>query len=369
MRQTTFTFGGYAKLDLVLSRFGNGLPAISSPIRDMYLPGAIPAGEVLKEYDTQIHAKESRFNFEVKSELLDRPVRGFIELDFLLSMAGDQRVSNSYNPRLRHFFFQWGNLTFGQTWTTFMTPEAIPDGIIFLPGSEGLVFIRQAQVRYKLQNWEFALENPETTLTPLGEGSMYEVTSGGVPDVIIKYTSRGDFGTIGVAGIYRLLLYEDEGVKRHSASGYGISVSGALNTGDRDHVQFMMTYGSGMGRYLGFAFTTAAVVDQSNELQPINSINGIISLTHYWSDKWRSTMHAAFFIADDNSDLTSGTANRYCWSGSISLLYAPHPKLLFGVQALHANRQLENGTNGELGRIQFSAKYTFNYSHSIYRVE
>ncbi|RLD20491.1 MAG: hypothetical protein DRI69_06140, partial [Bacteroidetes bacterium] len=69
-QKTTFTFGGYAKLDWLVTNFRNGVADINNPILDIHIPGAIPVGESLNGYDTQIHAKESRFNFEVRSSIL-----------------------------------------------------------------------------------------------------------------------------------------------------------------------------------------------------------------------------------------------------------------------------------------------------------
>jgi hypothetical protein len=358
---TTFTFGGYAKLDLIFSRFGSGSPDVTSPVRDMYLPSVIPVGDGRAGYDTQIHAKESRFNVEVASELLDRPIRGFVEMDFLLSRAGDQRVSNSYNPRLRHFYFAWGKWLFGQTWTNFMTTKAIPDGIIFLPGGEGLIFNRQAQARFTHKNWSFSIENPETTVTPFSDGSTYNITSGGLPDPVIKYTHNGTNHVLAFAAIYRLLLNEDDDADRHTAAGYGFNASGVLHADRRDVFRFMVTYGAGLGRYIAFAYTNAAVLDQDDEVNPVRTASGVISLTHHWSDTWRTSLHGSFLVANDNSELTSGTASKSVFSASASLLYTPHPQLLFGVQVLGAWRELEDGTRGNIGRFQFSAKYMLQY--------
>ena len=263
-RTTTFTFGGYAKADLILSNFGNGMPDISNPVRDIYLPGLIPVGDDRSEFDTQIMAKESRFFFDVRTTLLNKPVKAYVELDFLLSKAGDQRISNSYNPRMRHFYFQWGKFLFGQTWTTFMTVSGIPDGTIFVPGSEGLVFIRQAMFRFSHDGWDFALENPETEITQYQEGGSFDITSGGIPDVVVKKTFNGDFGQVGLAAMYRFLLYEDETTERYNKSGFGLSIGGHVNVDERDKLRFMMTYGQGLGRYVGFAFTTSSILDENN---------------------------------------------------------------------------------------------------------
>ena len=87
-----------------------------------------------------------------------------------------------------------------------MTTAAIPDGIVFINGAEGLIFNRQALARINYKGWSFALENPETTVLPYQE-SKFTTSSGGHPDIVVKHTFSGEYGTIGLAGLYRTLRY------------------------------------------------------------------------------------------------------------------------------------------------------------------
>ncbi len=68
-KKTTFTFGGYAKLDWLTTQYFDGEPDPESPIRDIHIPSAIPVGSELDGYDTELHARESRFFFDVNSTL------------------------------------------------------------------------------------------------------------------------------------------------------------------------------------------------------------------------------------------------------------------------------------------------------------
>jgi hypothetical protein len=43
-----------------------------------------------------------------------------------------------------------------------------PDDLDFGGAAEAIVFNRQSQVRYSTNDWRFALELPETTITPNG---------------------------------------------------------------------------------------------------------------------------------------------------------------------------------------------------------
>ena len=361
--QVTFSFGGYAKLDWLITRYFDGEPDASNAIRDIYLPGSIPIGGELTGADTEIHARESRVNFEVKSRIFNSPARMFLEMDFLLSKAGDERVSNSYNPRLRHFFFESKYFLFGQTWTTFMTPEALPDGIIFVNGADGIVFIRQAQVRIKYKGWSFGFENPETTLLPYQE-QQFATSTGGFPDLIAKYTLSKQWGTIAFAGIYRTLRYANDTGDRYYASGYGLNASGRINVGMRDDFRFMVSTGEGLGRYIAFQFLTGTTLDQNDELHTIGGVNAMGAYSHHWSPKWRSSIMYSFVWAEDQSEFTGGNANQYAWSTSANLLFAPHPQLLAGFQALYGYRRAENDINGSMMRLQLSLRYNFNFSFS-----
>ena len=89
---------------------------------------------------------------------------------FLASDQGNEVVSNSYSPRLRHAFISYNKWTFGQTWMTFFNVGALPENLDFVGPAESTIFGRQAMVRYTMGNWQFAAENPETTVTPFGGG-------------------------------------------------------------------------------------------------------------------------------------------------------------------------------------------------------
>jgi hypothetical protein len=42
-----------------------------------------------------------------------------------------------------------------------------------------------------------------------------------------------------------------------------------------------------------------------------------------------------------------------------NIIYSPQPKLDFGAEIMYADREIESGLDGNLTRVQFSAKYAF----------
>jgi hypothetical protein len=358
--ETAFKFGGYIKFDANHSYYHNGDVEAASPLRDFHIPAAIPLGSDEKNFDTDYHVKESRFNFTTVTRLADgSEIKGFLELDFLLSPAGNERVSNSFNPRLRHFYFSTDPWLVGQTWSTFQI-VVLPDNLDFIGAADGVVFIRQPQIRLAWRRWQVSLENPETVVSTIEAGARLVTESSGLPDVVLRYDIKGGWGSVGIAGIGRQLHYDDptESIKTREY-GYGLTAGGELKIGGND-LKLAGTLGHGLGRYVALNFANAAAVDSTGEMTIIDEAVAFIAYRHFWNEKWRSTIDASVCYVDNPSQLP-GSANDNAQSASATLLYSPNPKLTLGVEYMHAWRELKDGTKGQLDRIQFSARYDFGW--------
>lgn len=359
-QKTNFSIGGFAKMDAMITVFEGGeLTDPESPLRDIHLPGAIPIGG-RQTYDTHMHIKESRFYLDFDQLLQNnKKIQAYFEMDFLLSAAGDARVSNSYNPRIRHFYINYDKWLFGQTWSTFMV-VILPDDLDFSGAAEGIVFNRQPQIRYTTKNWQFSLEVPESTVTP-NDGGPFVISSGGIPDAIIRRNFNGKWGNAGISAIYRNPRYYDANENRVSFNAYGITGGAKVNIGKKDDLRVQATYGNGLGRYLALAFLNSSIVNDQGELEGIQSTNGFVSYLHHWNDKWHSSANYSFLNAENPMDITKANANKSAWSGSANIIYQPDKNLLFGIETMYAYRGLEDGTGVGFYRLQFSAKYSFNY--------
>jgi hypothetical protein len=366
--KTTFKFGGYIKADFINSFYHNGDVGKESPLKDIHLPGQIPVGAADKNFNLDYHVKESRFNFDVKTKLLGEEIHGFLELDFLLSGQGNERVSNSFVPRLRHFYFEWGNLLIGQTWSTFMI-VVVPDDLDFAGAAEGLVFNRQPQIRYTYRDWQFAIENPETTLMAFQDPTIIETEKEIVPDIIVRRNFKLKRGFIGVSLLNRVLsgkTEDDNKVKTKYA--FGLSAGGKVLVGERgSDFRFMATYGSGFGRYTALGFSSAGVIDENEDIHGIGSLNGYVAYNHYWKpERWSSSFNISAFKAFNNMDFVSEQANDNAFSISANLKYTPAPELMFGMEFMHGFRGLANtNIDGSFSRLQLSAKYSFGYNNTI----
>ena len=127
----------------------------------------------------------------------------------------------------------------------------------------------------------------------------------------------------------------------------------------RDDFRWMASTGAGMGRYMGLNTANGAVLDADGKLNAIDSTGAFGSFRHFWNDKWRSNVTFGYLAVDNDTDLTGLNVTETAKSVHLNLIYSPQPKLDFGGEIMYADRQLESGADGDLTRIQFSAKYAF----------
>ena len=283
-------FGGYIKVD---ARYVDG----DVGYRDFWLGAgtATPLSESQSKF--RVFANETRFNMKYTHG----EVMGFIELDFW-GGGGNEIISNSANLRIRHAFIKYKDVIAGQTWTTFMNTSAIPETADFAGPANGLAFIRQGQIRYTAGNFQVALENPFTF-----DGDTSDSMSD-VPDVIAKYTFKGDWGNVSVAGLARQLNTGDvaavaaspdifvDGVlvkkevkavaarANETETGIGYSIAGRIKTVGKDDIRFQI-HGGNVGRYVG---VVSAKDTEGTEAEETTSY--LASYRHFWSEDLRSTV-------------------------------------------------------------------------------
>ena len=355
----SYKFGGYVKFDSLTSTYSDGDLAPGSAGTQFYIPATIPVGDAPSAGpDTDFQARATRINFSSNHNLdSGNTLSTFIELDFFLSPGGDERVSNSYNPRLRQAFFKYNNWLFGQAWSTFQDVGALPETLDFIGPSESTTFMRQAMVRYTSGNWEFAAENPETTITPFGGGSRIVTDDGPLPDLVGRYTAKLDNGYIKAAALLRQLNYEVGGVEDEELA-YGVSLSGKHSFGE-DDLRWMATVGTGVGRYLGLNTSNGAVLDAAGNLEAIDQWGAFASYRHFWTDKWRSNFTLGYLSIDNDTALTGTGVTSDVYSVHANLLYSPVPKMTVGAELMIAERELESGDQGDMTRLLLCAKYVF----------
>lgn len=359
--KTTVAYAGYVKLDAISQRTSGGQLPNNSILRDFLIPVAIPVGGEASGFDTDFSARQTRFILKTATDVgAEHTLNSHIELDFNVTGGGDERISNSFTPRLRQAFITYDNWLFGQAWSTFQNVGALPDSLDFIGVTPGTVFDRQPQIRWTKGGLQIAVEQPETAVTT-NTGARLLAGDDQLPDIVGRYNWKGDWGSLSAAGILRQLHVSKDDLNGvdDSALAYGLSVSGKINVGPRDDFRFMATAGDGLGRYIGLNIVNDAAIDASGNLDPIFTYSGFAAYRHYWSDRVRSTVAGSYFKADNPVLLTTDQVTDESWNALANVIWNPVDPLDIGIEVMYAERILEDGRSGNLQRVQLSTRYNF----------
>ena len=360
---TEVTYGGFIKLDMMYNETSDG--EISNFVgRDFYVPSLTPVsanGSSTSRFDA--HARQSRFFFGTSTDLGNgEKMVGRLEFDMMTSNnLNDERTTNGYSPVIRHAFVTYKNWTVGQTWSNFMDLQSLPDTLDFVGNADAAVFIRQAQVRYTSGNFSIALENPESTVGQFGTGSRLTTDDNATPDLTVGYNFKTDNASFRLGGLLRQIAIDD-GTFDDTVNSYGVSFSVKYNFANKKDIRFTLNNGKGLGRYVGLNTINGAVLTGTTnaaELEAIDVTTFSVAYRHLWNDKWRSTFLYSMLSADNETALTGTGVTKATHSYSANALYQFNPKFMMGLEYKFANREVESGLDGDMHRIQFSAKYDF----------
>ena len=247
----------------------------------------------------------------------------------------------------------------GQTWSNFQDVAALPDAVDFVGPTEGTTFVRQPQLRWSSGPWSVSLENPATVLTGYRSATRTISDDNSLPDLTARWTSKGERGHFGVAGLVRQLRHETP-ITQAEGIGYGVSVSGKYNLSKADDLRFMLTGGRGISRYVGFALGADGVLDAaSGDIEPTGLLAGFVAWRHAFNPKLRGNLYYSASHFDNDSNLTGLGITRSARSLHANLIYSPYPKLDVGAEVMWGNRELESGADGDLRRVQTTVKYNF----------
>ena len=339
----TFRPGGRVKLDWI-----RDFKPIGS--EDSFDVRTIPVDDS-EGTNSNIHAKETRLNLDVRGQVEGQELRMYVETDF---------YGTSSALRLRHAYGQYGGLMAGQNWSTFVDEDNLPRTIDF-ESPMAFAQIRQAQARWTQKatptiTWSAAIEdNKSAIVVPSNIAGKAEYP---MPDIVgrVRWDYRG--GHVTTAAFIGAARFRpaDKTLDPDSVTLWGSAISAKFPTTGRDYGYGVLTYGEGIGRYRG---GTTAIPDPTGALHSVGGIAFMGGYEHFWTQRWSS--NAVYSVADtQDEDFYNSSITKRLNYGAINLLYwFLGDRAWTGVEYLYGRREVFGGgqDNGTAHRIQYAVRF------------
>ena len=358
------SFGGRIKLDAIYSDRGVSKGPLSRS-ELAFAPGSISVTGNTKE-TRHFDLRQSRLWATGHLPLFNHDLAAYVEADFLdVDRNSKGQAELTYLPRFRHAYGSYAGFTFGKTYTAFLNVPAFPE-INDLNGPVGILNVRQYLLRYtrKFDRCSFmlSLEEPDTRLTSTSGKSISADDTDWIPDIIARLDFTGDRGgNLTVAAMAREIRNDGRvtGSMTDSQWGAAFSVAGRVYTIGEDNIRFSAAYGNVLGRYLSYNAFDDAILESNGRIDLIDIAGAYIAYQHWWNTQFRSSLVAGFAQADNDLSGTPANPDKRFYSTHLNLIWSPTLDSSLGVEWLHGYRELENGNDGDLNRLQATFIYKF----------
>jgi hypothetical protein len=348
--ETMLRIGGYFKTDFIYDLKPAGNP-------ESFIPSSFPIPQPGGVNNTTISIRPTRLNLDFLVPVKSSSVRFFMEFDIFGSSAT--------TPRLRHAYAQVKNLLIGQSFSNFMDPDSGPDTLDF-QGPNAQVSIRNPQLRYtfplaKQTSLSFSIEKASSDIaftTP----TFNSLPNSPSPDGSIKFRQEFTKGHLQISALMRAPSAYLPNGKSESVFGWGINVTGALKTFDKDVFVYQVAYGDGMERYVndtsGLGYDAAPTDPARPHLEAIPMVATYGGYQHYWGKPLRSSVVYGYVQAE-NTSLEPNSAFHRSQYTAANLIWNPFGSLNVGSEFLYGSLVEKNNGHADAPRIMFSAKYNF----------
>ncbi len=365
---------GFVNLDMIYD-FDRVAPQYESTL----VPTTIPTTPGLYGSDGNFitSIKQSRLSFVSEASTPLGDARGWIEFD--LFGTGSNAGSNAFN--LRHAWFELGRWGAGQTWSTFMDITTWPN-VYDWWGPSGMALNRNPMVRYTIpygeggSHFAIALEQQNASfnvgiineLAPTLAEDL--VPKSELPDLIGRWRTEGDWGHFQAAAVARHLAWETlesaDNRPKGDTFGWGVNLTGILNTVGRDQLKFGVTYGEGIASFIndgGGSNLAPEFTGAGAEVKAMESLGFLLYYDHYWSEHWSSSIG----LSQNDNKLTNlqltSEPDKVTYA-STNLFYTHSPAFVTGVEFLYGKLENADGSNGDDFRVQFTTRYNFAHKYS-----
>jgi hypothetical protein len=292
-------------------------------------------------------AQTSRFGFETSTPTASGPFHTVVEGDFYAYVSDTE--NNRGRLRLRHAYGEYAGWLVGQTWSTFMDLDNLPETADF-NGPVGTPFSRVPMVRY---TWN----------TPTGfsfKGALENGSDGAKrPNLVLVAAKSFDGGAVNA----RFISHEQRsGDLSTNGTGFGVGGSYKLTSDLTLMGQWAKVDGDADNALMiGANYPT---IDAGSLLLDKSS-GYALGLTNVFNSKWRATLvygHVeSQWNANDPYALAVGPlGNKKLDQLHLNFFYTPIKNVDLGAEYILGKRTTYSGEVGDLIRLNLLGRYSFN---------
>ncbi len=296
---------------------------------------------------TKLTAQTSRFGFETATPTSAGTFNTKLEMDFY-AYDGAQTGQNRNRLRLRHAYGEYGGFLIGQTWSTFMDLDDLPETVDF-NGAIGTPFSRRTMIRYSYGDakagykFTVALEDPEDQF---GGGSANER----LPQLVARFDQSFDWGAVNVRG-----LTHEKRTASASKRGYGFGIGGSYKLTDKD--LFMAQYNRVDGDIDQLYGSNGYAIDSSTGAITFDKNQGlVVGYTKTISDQLRGTLA---FGMNKGTTATNYVDAKQLQQLFVNLIYSPIKNVELGGELILGERKTFSGETGAMQRVDLMGRYSF----------
>jgi hypothetical protein len=374
----SFEVYGFAQADVIYD-----FQRMNPDWDDAFRPSKIANPDGIYGSDGQASVSVKQSQFGVKGAMPTAEGHAPIKFRFDFDLFGVGVDAGQTTFRLRHAYGEWGSLLAGQTNSIFMDIDVFPNVIDYW-GPNGMVFWRNVQIRWtpwRTEHSSFAIgiEEPSNDVDT-GQIREFDPELGAdiqsdekIPNLAAHWRTKGDWGHVQVAGILRDLGYDTKGTPNNEPKGdelgWGVNLSGTINTWGRDKILLQYVYGHGIASYMNDGGMDLAPegrlpsgTDPGNADAKAVPLTGIVAYyDHYWNDEFSSSIgYSTTFV--DNTNLQTDDTFESAQYTSVNLLYYPVKNVMVGGELLWGDLEYKDGQSEDDTRVQFSVKYSWGKS-------
>lgn len=308
------------------------------------LPEQQLAGSGASKGKTKLTAQTSRFGFETSTPTGAGPFTTKLEMDFYAYCGAE---CNRNRLRVRHAYGQYGGWLIGQTWSTFMDLDDIPETVDF-NGPIGTPFSRRTMIRYayalpEVATFTFALEDPT-------DGAR-------LPNLVARVDKTFDWGAVNA----RVMFHEkrgdtDTGSASRRSTAFGVGGSFKLSSQDLLVGQYTRADGDTDALYGSNGFT----IDADNKIVLDKNQGLALGWTRTFDTQLRGTIGFGMNRGKLPSTIDGyGDYNRTLRQAHFNLIYSPIKGVELGAEYIYGLRKTFDDQKGTLSRLDLMGRYAF----------